>query len=106
MLRIGVQFQDFLHGRVACGVAFCLVQFHQGFKILGFFLVEFQDFDELGYHAGANLFAPDHIGKVTAALFEAQKVANFSTGKMGLRFGAGYLVFFQEFTKMRKLIDV
>ena len=106
MLRIRVQLQDFLHGRVACCVAFCLVQFYQCLKILGLFLVKLQNLDELLHHARADLLSPENVGKVAAAFLEAQQVANFGTGKMGLCVGAGRLVFFQELAEVRKLVYV
>ena len=69
MLRVRVQFQQFLHRGIACGIVFGLVEFHHRLEILRLFLVEFENLDELGHHARGDLLAPENIGEVTAALF-------------------------------------
>ena len=106
MLRVRVQFQQFLHRGVAGGVVFRLVEFHHRLEVLRLFLVEFEDFDELCHHAGADLLAPEDIGKVTAALLEPEQVADFGTREARFRLCAGGLVFFQELAEVRKLVYV
>lgn len=106
VLRVRMHLQKFFHGGLADGVGLGLVHFHHDFKVLGFLLFQIAELDELGHHAGAHLLSAEHVGKVAAALFHAQKVANFCTGKTGLGLDAGGLVFFQVFTEVRKLVDV
>ena len=99
-------FQELLHRGISNRFVFGLVEFYQGFEILGFLLVEFQNFDKFGDHAGGDLFTSDHIGEVATALFETEQIADFGTGKTGFLFGAGNLVFFQKFAEVRKLVYV
>ena len=106
MLRIGVQVQQFFHGGATSCLGFCLVELDHGLEVLGRFLVEAEDFDKLGCHAGADLFSSENIGKVAARLGEAEHVANSGTGELRVGLDSGRLVFFQVLAEVRKLINV
>ena len=106
MLRIRVQVQQFFHGGATGRLGFCLVELHHGFEVLCGFLVEAEDFDKLGCHAGADLFPSENIGKVAARLGEAEHIANPGTGELRVGLDSGRLVFFQVLAEVRKLINV
>ena len=106
MLRIGVQVQQFFHGGATGGFGFCLVELHHGLEVLGGLLVEAEDFDKLGCHAGADLFPSENIGKVAARLGEAEHIADSGTGEFRVGLDSGRLVFFQVLAEVRKLVNV
>ena len=106
VLRVRVQVQQFFHGGATGCFVFCLVELDHGFKILCGFLVESENFDKLGRHAGADLFPPEDVGKVAARLGEAEHVADSGTGEFRVGLDSCGLVFFQILSEVRKLIYV
>ena len=106
MLRIRVQVEQFFHGGTAGGFRFCLVELHHGLEVLCGFLVEAEDFDKFGCHAGADLFPSENIGKVAARLGKAEHIADSGTGEFRVGLDSGRLVFFQVLAEVRKLVNV
>ena len=106
MLRVRVQVEQFFHGGTACRIGFCLVELDHRLEIFRGFLVETENLDKLGGHAGADLFPSENIGEVTSRLGETQHVANPSTGELRVALDSCGLVFFQILAEVRKLIYV
>ena len=69
-------------------------------------LVEAEDFDKLGCHAGADLFPSENIGKVATCLGEAEHIADSGTGEFRVGLDSSRLVFFQVLAEVRKLVNV